>query len=68
MPGERGPRNVPMIPLADLVALSGSHSNHSSRKSAALIVISLRARGNSQGQACRSVWPQLRHREELPGA
>ena len=41
IPGDRGPKNVPMMPLADLVALSGSHSNHSSRKSAALIVMSL---------------------------
>ena len=38
MPGERGPSSVPMMPLADFVALSGSLSNHSSRKSAELMV------------------------------
>ena len=32
--------NVPMIPLADIVAFNGSYSNHSSKKSAELIVIS----------------------------
>ena len=40
MPGERTPRNVPMIPDADIVALSTSVSNHWSRKSAALMVMS----------------------------
>ncbi len=40
MPGERTPRNVPMIPEADIVALSTSVSNHWSRKSTADIVIS----------------------------
>ena len=40
MPGERTPWNVPMIPDADMVAFSGSVSNHWSRKSAAPIVIS----------------------------
>ena len=40
MPGERTPRNVPMMPEADIVALSTSVSNHWSRKSTALIVIS----------------------------
>ena len=40
MPGERTPWYVPMIPDALIVALSGSVSNHWSRKSAALIVIS----------------------------
>ena len=40
MPGERTPWNVPMMPDADIVALSGSVSNHWSRKSAALIVMS----------------------------
>ena len=40
MPGERTPWNVPMMPLADIVALSGSVSNHWSRKSDALIVMS----------------------------
>ena len=40
MPGERTPRNVPIIPEADIVALSTSVSNHWSRKSMALIVIS----------------------------
>ncbi len=39
MPGERGPWNVPMMPLALMVAFSGSVSNHWSRKSAALMVI-----------------------------
>ncbi len=41
MPGERTPRKVPMMPLQDIGALSWSDSNHSSRKSAALMVISL---------------------------
>jgi len=41
VPGERGPSSVPMMPLADLVALSASVSNHSSRKSAELMVSSL---------------------------
>ena len=40
MPGEWMPWNVPMIPDADIVALRASVSNHWSRKSAALIVIS----------------------------
>ena len=40
MPGERTPRNVPMIPEADIVAFSGSVSNHWSRKSTADIVMS----------------------------
>ena len=40
MPGLRMPWYVPMIPDADIVALSGSVSNHWSRKSAALIVMS----------------------------
>ena len=40
MPGERMPWNVPMMPDAAIVALSGSVSNHWSRKSAALIVMS----------------------------
>ena len=40
MPGERTPRNVPMIPLADIVALSTSVSNHWSSMSAALMVMS----------------------------
>ncbi len=40
MPGERGPWNVPITPEALIVAFSGSVSNHWSRKSAALIVIS----------------------------
>jgi hypothetical protein len=40
VPGERTPRNVPMMPDADIVALSTSVSNHWSRKSIALIVIS----------------------------
>ena len=40
MPGELTPWYVPMIPDAVIVALSGSVSNHWSRKSAALIVIS----------------------------
>ena len=35
-----------MMPLADFVALSASLSNHSSRKSAELIVSSLAARGS----------------------
>ncbi len=40
MPGERGPMKVPMMPLADMVALSTSVSNHSSKKSAELMVMS----------------------------
>ena len=40
MPGLWTPWNVPMIPDADIVAISGSVSNHWRRKSAALIVIS----------------------------
>ena len=40
MPGERTPRKVPMMPEADIVALSGSVSNQRSRNSAALIVMS----------------------------
>ena len=40
MPGERTPWYVPMIPDADIVAFSGSVSNHWSRKSDALIVMS----------------------------
>ena len=40
MPGDRMPWYVPMIPDADIVALSGSVSNHWSRKSLADIVIS----------------------------
>jgi hypothetical protein len=39
VPGDRTPRKVPMIPDADIVALSTSVSNHWSRKSTALIVI-----------------------------
>ena len=38
MPGERGPRNVPMIPDAEIVARSGSVSNHWLTKSAEPIV------------------------------
>ena len=38
--GERTPWKVPMMPDADMVALSGAVSNHWSRKSAALMVIS----------------------------
>ena len=40
MPGERTPRKVPMIPLADMVALSTSVSNHWSSRSIALMVMS----------------------------
>ena len=40
MPGLLTPWYVPMIPDADIVALSGSVSNHWSRNSDALIVIS----------------------------
>ena len=40
MPGERTPRKVPMMPEADIVALSTSVSNQRSRKSTALIVMS----------------------------
>ena len=40
MPGDRTPWYVPMIPLAAIVAFSGSVSNHWSRKSAADIVMS----------------------------
>ncbi len=40
MPGERTPRNVPMIPEADIVAFRGSVSNQRSSMSAALIVMS----------------------------
>ena len=40
MPGLWTPWNVPMIPDADIVAMSGSVSNHWRRKSVALIVIS----------------------------
>ena len=40
MPGDLMPRNVPMMPDADMVALSTSVSNHWSRKSTALIVMS----------------------------
>ena len=40
MPGLLTPWYVPMIPDADIVALSGSVSNHWSRKSDALIVMS----------------------------
>ena len=39
-PGDLTPWNVPMIPDAAIVALSGSVSNHWSRKSEALIVMS----------------------------
>ena len=42
MPGERTPRKVPMIPLADMVALSTSVSNHWSSRSTALMVMSWR--------------------------
>ena len=38
MPGERTPRKVPMMPDTDIGAFSTSDSNHSSRKSTALIV------------------------------
>jgi hypothetical protein len=38
--GERTPRKVPMIPLADMVAFSTSVSNHWSRRSTALMVMS----------------------------
>ncbi len=40
MPGLWTPWNVPMIPEADIVAMSGSVSNHWRRKPVALIVIS----------------------------
>ena len=40
MPGLLTPWYVPMIPDADIVALSGSVSNHWSRNSDALIVMS----------------------------
>ena len=40
MPGERTPWNVPMMPEADIVAMSGSMVNQRSRNSVALIVMS----------------------------
>ena len=60
MPGERGPRNVPMIPLADMVAFNGSVSNHSSRKSDALIVMSLKRAWNRSSPRLRKCLPSLR--------
>ena len=41
MPGERTPRKVPMMPETDIGAIRFSLSNHSERKSTALIVIIL---------------------------
>ncbi len=38
---ERGPKNVPIMPLAERVAFNTSVSNHCSRKSAELMVINL---------------------------
>jgi hypothetical protein len=53
VPGERGPSMVPMMPLADFVALSASVSNHSSRKSAELMVSSLCSMGKRPGPSER---------------
>ena len=49
MPGERTPRKVPMMPLADIVALSTSVSNHWSSRSAALMVMSCSRRWREAG-------------------
>ena len=68
MPGDRGPRNVPMIPLADSVALSTSVSNHSSRKSAALMVISLTSRWSCSGSEAQEVPPQAKHAGDVAGS
>ena len=58
MPGERGPRKVPMMPLADFVALRTSVSNHSSRKSAELIVMSLKSALNRSAPNERKCRPR----------
>jgi len=42
VPGERTPRKVPMMPLTLIGPIRRSDSNHSRRKSTALIVIILR--------------------------
>ena len=58
-----------MIPLADIVALSTSDSNHSSRKSAALIVPSLNRAWNSRSPSPRTCRPKARsvRRSRIPG-
>ena len=65
MPGERTPWKVPMMPDADIVALSGSVSNHWSRKSAALIVISWMKASLSRRGSSAKLRPSARQRQPL---
>ena len=67
MPGERTPWNVPMMPDAAIVALSGSVSNHWSRKSAALIVISWMNVSRSRRGSSAKRRAERRQREPLGG-
>ena len=64
MPGERTPWYVPMIPDALIVALSGSVSNHWSRKSAALIVISWTKTACWRSGSCWNVRSEAAERQQ----
>ncbi len=67
MPGERTPRNVPMMPLTDIGALSTGDSNHSSRKSTALIENSLRRSSSSSAGASEKCRPRRSSSTSLAG-
>ena len=66
MPGEWMPWYVPMIPDADIVALSGSVSNHWSRKSLADIVISWTKTACWRSGSCAKRRARLAERHQRP--